>query len=451
MAVTAESWLDSQYSVLGSVLISPEVAPKVLSETEPTDFSGACRTVYDAISSLFTAGEAVDVVAVNAALGKRYQDFLVQLMEITPTAANIDHYIRITREQSRVLTIRDLAHQITDTEDLPSARKLLEQANGLLIDRPSARVANMEQTLRSFMERHTRQVDYLTWPIPEFDGVLFAEPGDFIVFGGRPSTGKSAFVLQCAWHWAQKTKVGFFSLETSAEKLFDRLMSGVARVPMDNIKRNTMTDANWAAVMTKNPEILSRNLEIIHAAGMSVSDIRAKTVMEGYKLIIVDYLQLIQSSGENRTAQVTNISIGLHTLAQSLGVTVVALSQLARQNPMGGALGMGSLRESGQIEQDADVVMLLSLKNEQYPSGPRILKIAKNKEGTCPAICLAFDGKYQTFSKARLTDESMDEPEPPDRSIVRPTGIHPPDAGEAFSYIPDDDPQNPWNKKGKRT
>ena len=254
-----------------------------------------------------------------------------------------------------------------------------------------------------------RRPEYLSWPIPEFNSELYAEPGDFIIFGGRPSTGKSAFAVQCAWHWAQRVKVGFFSFETSSEKLFDRQMSMIARISMSDIKRNTINDAGWQKVANLNQDIVSANLELIRAAGMSAADIRAMTVMKGYKLIIIDYLQLIQSTGENRTAQVTNISIALHTLAQSLGVTVVALSQLARQNPQGGELGMASLRESGQIEQDADIVMILKLANEKEPSGDRVLDVAKNKEGTCPAIKLAFDGQYQTFRKAQRTGETVSQ------------------------------------------
>ncbi len=409
MAVTSQSWLDAQCSVLGSALISPELVPKVVAETNEADFSGPARTVYMAMRKLFNAGAAVDVVSINAALGKTYQDYLMQLMQITPTAANIDHYIRLCREQSRILAVQELARSVTEAETSEEIRKLLEQANGLMIERPSIQVTTMEQALRSFMERHTRRPEYLSWPIPEFNSELYAEPGDFIIFGGRPSTGKSAFAVQCAWHWAQRVKVGFFSFETSSEKLFDRQMSMIARISMSDIKRNTINDAGWQKVANLNQDIVSANLELIRAAGMSAADIRAMTVMKGYKLIIIDYLQLIQSTGENRTAQVTNISIALHTLAQSLGVTVVALSQLARQNPQGGELGMASLRESGQIEQDADIVMILKLANEKEPSGDRVLDVAKNKEGTCPAIKLAFDGQYQTFRKAQRTGETVSQ------------------------------------------
>jgi replicative DNA helicase len=134
-------------------------------------------------------------------------------------------------------------------------------------------------------------------------------------------------------------------------------------------------------------------------------------MMRGYQIIFVDYLQLLQGSGENRTTQVTQISIALHTLAQSMGVTVVALSQLARQGKQDKNTppDMSALRESGQIEQDADLIMMLSLQDKDNPAGPRELRIRKNKEGTCPNILLDFDGKHQTFRAANRSSDVMQD------------------------------------------
>lgn len=407
MAVMSEDWLEAQNSVLGSVLLEPSLVPKVMSETTESDYSGSCRTVYKAIRKLFMAGSEVDVVAVAAALGSNYRQYLVELMEITPTAANIDRYIQLCREQARVIAIQDLAHQMANTDSSASLQKLLEQASGLMVDRPKVRITTMPDALRSFMDRHTQEVKYLSWPIRELDDRIYAELGDLIIMGGYPSTGKSAFALQCAWHWAKDYKVGFFSLETSDSKLFDRQMASIAQLSMDDIKRNRIDDAGWEKVGAMTTDIISRNLELVPAAGMSPADVRAVTMQRGYQIIFVDYLQLLRGRGENRTAQVTSISIALHTLAQSMGVTVVALSQLARQGQQGGRPDMSALRESGQIEQDADVVMILSLEDKENRAGNRILDISKNKEGTCPNILLAFDGKHQTFSKASNPNASL--------------------------------------------
>lgn len=405
--LTNESWLNAQYSVLGSALIDQQVVPKVLHETRESDYFGTCQTVYKALRKLFNAGSPIDPVSVKAQLGDSYMDFILQLMEITPTAANIDMYIALCKEQARTNQLRDIARQMAEEEDGDKLRSLLEQASGMMVQRSSLKITTMADALQSFMERHTRQTNYLTWPVGELNDRLYAEPGDFIIIGGYPSTGKSAWALQCAWHWARNYKVGFFSLETSSEKLFDRQMASVARLSMDSIKRNTIDQKEWERVCAMSTEITARNLELIPAAGMTPADVRAVTMMRGYQIIFVDYLQLLQGSGENRTTQVTQISIALHTLAQSMGVTVVALSQLARQGKQekNTAPDMSALRESGQIEQDADLIMMLSLQDKDNPAGPRELRIRKNKEGTCPNILLDFDGKHQTFSKAARTGD----------------------------------------------
>lgn len=401
MAVSGTEWLKAQNSVLGSALLEPSLVPQVIAQTTAADYSGPCQTIYNAMRKLFLSGAAVDVVSIAADLGTGYQEYLAQLMEITPTAANLDSYIRLCREQSKVLTAQELARQMAEADSTDEVRALLEQVSGLMVDKPSLRITTMSDALKSFMARHTAEKQYLTWPVRELDDRIYAELGDFLVIAGYPSSGKSAWALQCAWHWAQQYKVGFFSLETSAEKLFDRQMSAVAGLSMDSIKRNAISDSDWARVCDMTAEITTqRNLELIPAAGMGPADVRAVTMMRGYQIILIDYLQLLQGSGNNRTEQVTGISIALHTMAQSMGVTVVALSQLKRQGQGADAPDMSYLRESGQIEQDADLIQILHLEDKNKPAGNRILRIAKNKEGTCPNILLAFDGKHQTFSRA---------------------------------------------------
>ena len=136
------------------------------------------------------------------------------------------------------------------------------------------------------MERHTGEVKYLTWPVSELNDRLYSEPGDFILIGGRPSTGKSAWSLQCAEHWAKNMKVGFFSLETNSENLFDRLMASHAGLSMDVIKRNTISASQWEDVCAMTSDIISLDFEIVLAAGMTPADIKAVTMMRGYQLIL---------------------------------------------------------------------------------------------------------------------------------------------------------------------
>lgn len=399
MPVTAQDWLQAQYSVLGSALIEPQLVPKILAATERQDFSGECQTVYDAMRTLFASGKPADAVTLADSLGKQYRNFLAELMQVTPSAANIDYYITACREQSRVLSLREIGQTLADAGNMSDARQAVETANKLMVNKQSARITTMQDALKSFYERHTKEKTYLPWPVRELEDRLYAEPGDFIIVGGAPSAGKSAWALQCAWCWAKRKRVGFYSLETTDDKLFDRQISSVVGISMDNLKRNTIQEEDWNKLTSMADHILSRNLELVPAAGFSASDVFAMAMMRRHEIVIVDYLQLLQSTGTSRYEQVTNISLTLHTMAQAMGITVVALSQVSRSGRDGG-LDMSSLRESGQIEQDADVVLLLYLADESKRDGPRWLRVAKNKEGTCPGILLDFDGKRQRFSKA---------------------------------------------------
>lgn len=402
MSVTSQDWLDAQNSVIGSALIEPGLVPKVIQQTRSADFSGPCQTIYNTMRKLFQEGTPVDVVSLANALGGDYRDYLVQLMEVTPTSANLDHYIQLCREQAKVLSVRNLAAKISSAQSSDDIRKLLDEANSLMVDKPTLRITTMEDALKSFFDRHTGNVKYMSWPIHELNDRLYAEAGDFILVGGYPSSGKSAWSLQCANHWARDTKVGFFSLETSSEKLFDRMMSSIAELSMDDIKRNRIPQSQWEKVCSMTQDIISKNLELIPAAGMTSADIRSVTMMRGYKIIIIDYVQLLQATGANRTEQVTNISLALHRMAQDMQVTIVALSQLKRKGD-DSAPESSDLRESGQLEQDADIIMMLKLEKKDDPDGNRLMYITKNKEGTCPMIPLAFDGKHQTFTKAQRT------------------------------------------------
>ena len=408
MSVTDQSWLDAQYSVLGSALLEPKVLPRVMAEVREEDFSGPCLTVFQAMSDILVSGNPVDVVTVAAKLGSEYRDFLVQLMEITPTAANVDKHIALCREQSRVLQCREIGRQLIESENIETSRSLIEDAAKSLAAAQKRRKVNMADALKRFFEKPEKPTRYLTWPIPELNNELYVSPGKFVILGAEPSVGKTAFALQCAWHWSGGQKVGFFSFETDTDTLFDRLVSAHVGIPMGAIKTNRITSKDWDKVCQTTNEIINRKLDLIPAAGMNAADIRAEILAAGYKVIVVDYLQIVNSRGSSRYEQVTNVSIDLHTIAQRLGVTVLALAQLSRSD--GDRTPRNSdLRESGQIEQDADVIMMMQLENQSIPSGPRKLFVTKNKEGRLSQILLTFDGTYQRFAKGGALDSAVAE------------------------------------------
>lgn len=439
MRLSAADWLNAQNSVLGAALIDEKAAIRVVSETTEADYSGHCKTVFNAIRSLFLEGKPLDPVTVKSRLGGEYLDLIVQLMDFTPTAANLDYHIQLCQEQARVLAVQDIAKQLLEAETKDDAQQLLSQANSLMVSRQRNRPVTMVEAMQSFMNRPGKEVKFLSWPFQGFGNYLRVKPGRFVILGAEPSVGKTAFSLQCAWHWARDCKVGFFSLETDPETLFDRLIAHVAQVPMPRIQENHLSGEEWDRVCQATQDITVRSLELVPAAGMTTADVRAKIIEGGYQLIVIDYLQLLHSAGSSRYEKVTSISIDLHTIAQSLGVTIVALSQLSRSDDDHTPRN-SDLRESGQLEQDADVIIMLKLEKQSDPSGPRKVFVTKNKEGELFMSVMAFDGKHQTFVKAARTGETVEKYVNDGKKARRQNKQMAQAQGQQMTMLPDDTP-----------
>lgn len=418
-----EKWLDAQRAVIGSALIDSAVIPEILAETTEDDYSGPCKTVFTAIRNVFNSGKPTDPITINAALGGDYTQFLMGLMDITPTAANVAAYIDLCRAQSRFTRLREIGQALVAAVDMDTASALAEQINQTIAARSGLRSVSMEDAMYRFFERHSQKREYLPWPLEPLNRHLFVERGDFVVIGGYPSAGKSAFAIQTAYSLAQGRKVGFFSLETNPDKLHDRLVAYVTKIAMSRIKTDSLTEEDWEVASKASAQIIARNLHYVPAAGATVSDIRAYSVANQFDVIVVDYLQLVSGSGKDRFSVVTDVSIGLHTMAQSTGITVIALAQLSRPDEVpettivngfkretGVILtkppDMHDLRESGQIEQDADVVLMLY--KPRSDSDDRMMLIRKNKEGELRSIGLGFNGQHQAFycRPERLPDDT---------------------------------------------
>lgn len=404
MSIPERLYYDAQVGVLGSVLLdAPHVAGIVMHRVQPEDFSGAFLTVFQACRKLFMANKPIDSITVSHLVGKEYQQMLLELMELTPTAANVEIYIEQLLEQSKLARIKAEAQRILSCTTLDEASEGLSSANQVLGGRPSVRIVNMEQGLKDFYPRQSDPAQLIPYGIEKIDDTMKTEPGDFIIFGGYPSAGKTAFSLQLAWNQAKQRRVGYFSLETKPEKLIDRMVSAVCDIDFGRVKSHSLNEQDWEQCEGMANTFVGRKLEIIQAGGLSVVDIKALTLAKRYEVIYIDYLQLVRP--ENRksqlTDQVTQISIDLHTMAQTTGVTVCALSQLSRPEKSGDqekAPGLHSLRQSGQIEQDADGVMLLYKEEPDNTKSRRCLKIAKNKDGEAGGVLLFnFDGAHQRF------------------------------------------------------
>lgn len=404
MSQQASPYYEAQRAVIGSMLIDAKgVAGMVMHRTREEDYTGECKTLYLACRKIFREGGVIDPVTVAHEVGDAYRKMILDLMDETPTAMNCEVYIDLLLEQAKLTKLQGLSLALASCRALDEAQKLLAHANRIMGGRANVRIVNMADGYKDFYDRQQKPANLVPWGMDKIDDTLRVEFGDFIVLGGYPSAGKTAFSLQLAWNQARHRKVGYFSLETKPEKIIDRAVAAVCEVDFGRIKGHTMTPEDWASCEDRAVSFVGRKLEVIQASGLSVLDIQALSLAGQYDIIYIDYLQLIEPEDRRRTdfEQVSQISKDLHNMANTTGITICALSQLSRPQNGGKqekAPGLHSLRQSGQIEQDADGVMLLYKEEPELPRSRRVLKIAKNKEGEAGGIAyLAFDGAHQRF------------------------------------------------------
>ena len=403
--------LDAENGVLGSLLIDERILQEAFSVVDAGDFLNPTnRLIFQTARKLFQAGEPVDAMTVRDQIGGQYSNYLVQLMEITPTSANWREYAEAMHRQASLYRIKELAFKLEQAVTLEDCRPLCADLGQLLAGGQRVDAWTMREMLDDFFtaqEPDSPAPQYITSGIRELDEGSFTELGDVVMIGGYPSDGKTALALSMAYHMAKTHKVGLFSLETSKQKVRDRMVSHVAQISAQAIKRRALTEADWKLLAEKSADMVKRDLTVLRGAGTTVSEIQAISQAYGFQIIFIDYVQLVVPELDrraNRQEQMASVSIALHTFAQATGTLVVELAQLTRPERAGSwrEPDMHDLKETGQSEQDADMIYLLfrpdpkdkTLSQDDH----RMLKIAKNKEfrrGTWP---LYFDGDKQTFS-----------------------------------------------------
>ncbi|MBC5747077.1 AAA family ATPase [Dysosmobacter sp. NSJ-60] len=403
--------LDAENGVLGSLLIDERILQEAFSVVDAGDFLNPTnRLIFQTARKLFQAGEPVDAMTIRDQIGGQYSNYLVQLMEITPTSANWREYAEAMHRQASLYRIKELAFKLEQAVTLEDCRPLCADLGQLLAGGQRVDAWTMREMLDDFFtaqDPDSPAPQYITSGIRELDEGSFTELGDVVMIGGYPSDGKTALALSMAYHMAKTHKVGFFSLETSKQKVRDRMVSHVAQISAQAIKRRALTEADWKLLAEKSADMVKRDLTVLRGAGTTVSEIQAISQAYGFQIIFIDYVQLVVPELDrraNRQEQMASVSIALHTFAQATGTLVVELAQLTRPERAGSwrEPDMHDLKETGQFEQDADMIYLLfrpdpkdkTLSQDDH----RMLKIAKNKEfrrGTWP---LYFDGDKQTFS-----------------------------------------------------
>lgn len=408
--VSSVTRLDAEQAVVGSLLLDESLAPAILAAVDLADISGPTnRRILQAARALLREAAPVDPITLRDKLGPESAEYMVQLMEITPTAANWRVYADLLHEQATLARVQDLARELADASTLEECRGQISKLGDLMATGKGVDAWSMADAYRWFMasQASDKKPEYISYGIRELDEGTYTEPGDVVVIGGEPSAGKTALGLMLAYHMAKKYRVGFFSLETGTRKLTARLVSAAIGIDFNDIKRGTMDEAAWLQVAQGGEDFTGRGLTLIPAAGMTPTQIQAESRARGFQIIFVDYIQLVEPEGDPRanTAQaIAGVSRSMHTFAQSTGTLVVELAQLSRPEKSGGwrPPDMHSLKETGQLEQDADAIMLLyrpGSRDDNYdPSKTRFLKIAKQKEGRLGRWPLYFDGAHQRFS-----------------------------------------------------
>ncbi len=428
--------LDAERAVLGALLLEPSAYDDVVDEgLRPEHFYRPHHgTIFRAIADLHAASEHIDTLTVVDELLKKGQLDAVggaaaisQLEALLPTAAHVASYARLVREKAVLRQLIENATAVVQsayaqnkrvTEILDEAeRSILEISQGtsrksIVPMRELCRRAR-DQLEKAFANRSPitglatgfRRLDFMTAGL---------QPGDLIIVAARPSMGKTAFTLNVASHAATRLQkpVMFFSLEMGADQLVQRLIGAEARVDLSNLRRGFVQNADWARLAEATGRLSEAPLFIDETPSISVTEMRNKCRRQlhetGLSMVMVDYLQLMQGPPgyDNKATEVGEISKGLKTIARELGVPVVALSQLNRsvesrvdKRPM-----MSDLRESGAIEQDADIIMFL-YREEYYLKdktpedrlGVAELIIAKHRNGATGTVDLRFQNNITRF------------------------------------------------------
>ena len=424
--------LEAEQAVLGSILIDSRCITDIVGIVSPEDFYlKQNRQIFETIYTMFNFSQTIDPVTVLNKMKELgvYQDnsrdYILQLMEITPTAANAARYANIVREKAMLRGLAQAATDISETvhSEVGTAAEMLESAEKKIYAlRKGERNDSLEHigTVLHKVFDHLNELSQSDSLIPGLSTGLRdldmkingLNKSDLLLVAARPAMGKSAFALNIAVNVAKKYNktVAIFNLEMSREQLAMRLLASESFIEMQKLATGKLNEDEWGKLCMASVALSQTDIRIDDNPSVTVADINAKCRrLDNLGLVVIDYLQLMQGSGygknsENRVTVVGEISRSLKIMAKELNVPVVCLSQLSRavesrtdKRPI-----LSDLRESGAIEQDADSVMFL-YRDEYYnenteDKGLAECIVAKNRHGETGTVKLQWFGPYQTFS-----------------------------------------------------
>lgn len=425
--------LDAEQAVLGALLLDQDAIYRVSSTLRPEDFyQSANRLIYAAALALHDAGQPVDLVTVTEQLRRDNllekaggAVYIASLTDLVPTTANVEHYARIVEEKSLLRTLILVSGRIAEMsyEENDEVPRLLDQAEQMILElstrRGSAVFAQLREVLLKTWETieaayaNKGRLSGVPTGFVDLDNICGGfQPSDLIILAARPSMGKTALALSIAYQVARSDSalpVAVFSLEMAKEQLVQRLLSMEAKVDQYRLRTGNLREEDWERLTDAAANLNDLPIYIDDTAGLSVREIRAKSKRlmgeKGLSMVIIDYLQLIQSHKrtENRQQEIAQISRSLKALAKELNVPVVALSQLSRavESRPNKRPQMSDLRESGSLEQDADVIIFIYRDDYYNPDsedkGIAELMVAKQRNGPTGTAKLAFMKEFTRF------------------------------------------------------
>ncbi len=440
--------IDAEEAILGAILVSPICMNRVVEHIRPESFyKPAHRYVYEAMLQLYNSETKIDIVSVSDSLNINQKlelvggrAFINDLSYKTITTTNVEYYAKIVQEKAIKRSLINAGSEIINSGyDLNPIEESLETAEKLIFDIASQKVSSALLPIKDLvydsyakLEDRAKNKGQLTGVSSGFydlDNIYTngLQKSDLIIIAARPAMGKTSFALNIAQNVALKENVpvAIFSLEMSRDQLTQRLLGAEAEVDAGRIKTGDLNSKDWEKLAIAMDKFSQSKIYIDDTAGCTITDIRAKCrrlamAEKNLGLIVIDYLQLIEGTGrEDRMQQISSISRGLKILAKELNVPIIALSQLSRavegrtdKRPM-----LSDLRESGSIEQDADIVMFI-YRDDYYKSasdedemaekamnkGEAVIIVAKNRNGPVGDVKLLFQNNITKFKNPVKTD-----------------------------------------------
>ena len=432
--------IEAEIAVLGSMLLDKEAIPEAIEFLEPESFYKEAHTkIYSTLLKLYDKDKAIDIVTLIEALKAEGvledvggSSYITSIASSIPTAANITHYAKIVREKAILRRLISTSTQIvSESYDTTSdVANLLDRAERMIFDITTHKIEAKFSSIKDIIKTSIETIDNLYQRKENITGVATGfhdfdvltaglQKSDLIIMAGRPSMGKSALVSCIAEHVGviEKRPIAFFSLEMSKAQLAQRLLCSQARVDAHKVRTGFLSQSDWPKLVNAAGKLSESPIYIDDTPGVTALELRAKArrlkSQFDIGLIIVDYLQLMQgpAGADNRQQEISEISRSLKALARELDVPLIAVSQLSRaveqradKRPM-----LSDLRESGAIEQDADLVVLL-LREEYYNpteenKGMAEVIVAKQRNGPVGNIKLAFIHEYTRFEDLAKGEE----------------------------------------------